>query len=53
MHGRLFSLALTLAEIASNVELYKGDVWVTNDFDEGHFNLRHGAHPNWTGLHSR
>ena len=52
-HGRLFSLALALAEIAPNVELYKGDVRVTNDFDERRFNPRHGAHPTWTGLHPR
>ena len=52
-YGRLFSLALTLAEIAPNVELYKAEVRVTEDFDERRFVAAHGNHPNWTGLHSR
>jgi len=52
-HGRLFSLALSLAEIAPNVELYRGDIHVTNDFDERRFQARHGFHANWTGLQSR
>jgi len=51
-YGRLFSLALSLTEIAHNVELYGCDVRCVNDFDERRFDARHGRHENWKGLHN-
>jgi hypothetical protein len=49
-YARLFALLLSLVGIAPNVELYKGDVRVTPDFDESRFSAAHGGHPDWTGL---
>lgn len=39
---RLFFLALMLAEISPNVELYKGDPGVPHSFDERRFVAVHG-----------
>jgi hypothetical protein len=39
---RLFTLALSLAEIAPHIELYKGDPKVPHSFDESRFVAEHG-----------
>ncbi len=40
--ARLYDLAMMLAEIAPNVELYKGQPGVPHAFDERRFIARHG-----------
>jgi hypothetical protein len=50
-HKRLFNLALSLTEVAPNVELYKGDIRVVNNFDERRFYARHGNQAAADGMH--
>lgn len=40
---RLFWLALSLAEVAPHIELYRGDPKVPHSFDEARFVADHGA----------
>ena len=40
---RLFCLALSLAEVAPHIELYRGDPKVPYSFDEARFVADHGA----------
>lgn len=46
----LFNLALALAEIAPNVELYDGDPGVPYSFEEDRMIAAHGRQPTWRGL---
>ena len=46
----LFNLALALAEIAPNVELYDGDPGVPFAFEEDRMIAAHGRQPTWRGL---
>jgi hypothetical protein len=39
---RLFTLAMSMAEIAPHIELYKGDPKVPHSFDESRFVAEHG-----------
>jgi len=41
--ARLFNLALSLAEVAPHIELYRGDPKVPFSFDESRFVADHGA----------
>ncbi len=52
-HRPLFSLALSLTEVAPNVELYAGSPAVPHAFEESRMKARHGAEKNWSGHRSR
>ncbi len=52
-HGRLFSLAFSLNEVAHNVERYEAETLVITDFDEARFIASHSLHPTWTGRTKR
>jgi len=49
-HQPLFNMALALAEIAPNMELYRGNPAVPYSFEEGRFVAHHGNQPTWKGL---
>lgn len=46
-HHAIYNLALSLAEIAPHIELYKGAVGVPYAFEETRFVAVHGDHPTW------
>jgi len=52
-HRPLFSLALSLTEVAPNVELYAGSPAVPHAFEESRMKARHGDEKNWAGHLSR
>jgi hypothetical protein len=43
----LFALALSLAEIAPHIELYRGSIGVPHAFKETRFVAKHGGVPTW------
>jgi hypothetical protein len=43
----LFAMALSLAEIAPHVELYRGSVGVPHAFEEMRFVAKHGKKATW------
>lgn len=49
-HQPLFNLALSLAEVAPNVELYKGNPAVPYAFEETRLVAIHGGQQTWRGL---
>lgn len=48
-HIPLFNIALSLAEIAPSVELYRGSPGVPYAFEERRFVAVHGEQPTWQG----
>lgn len=48
-HHAIYNLALSLAEIAPHIELYKGAVGVPYAFEETRFVAVHGDHATWQG----
>jgi len=48
-HRPLYALALSLAEIAPHVELYRGNPLVPNSFEESRMLSLHGDQPTWQG----
>jgi hypothetical protein len=48
-HRDIYSLALSLAEVAPHVELYKGAVGVPFSFEESRFIAVHGDDEFWKG----
>ncbi len=52
-HRPLFSLALSLTEVAPNVELYAGSPAVPHAFEESRMKARHGNEKSWAGHRSR
>lgn len=45
----LYNIALSMAEIAPHIELYRGDPGVPYAFDESRFVAMHGAQETWRG----
>ena len=45
----LYNIALSIAEIAPHIELYRGDPGVPYAFEEGRFVAMHGAQETWRG----
>jgi hypothetical protein len=52
-HRPLFSMALSLTEVAPNVELYGGSPAVPHAFEESRMTARHGGQRSWEGHRSR
>jgi hypothetical protein len=48
-HRPLYAMALSLAEIAPHVELYRGNPLVPYSFEEGRMRSWHGDQPTWQG----
>lgn len=48
-HHAIYNMALSLAEIAPHIELYKGAVDVPYAFEETRFVAVHGDHATWQG----
>jgi hypothetical protein len=48
-HRPLYAMALSLAEIAPHVELYRGDPLVPHAFAENRMLSLHGDQPTWAG----
>jgi hypothetical protein len=48
-HRALYALALSMAEIAPHVELYRGNPLVPFAFEEARFKSDHGLQPTWKG----
>lgn len=46
-HCTLFNMALSMAEIAHHIELYRGEVGVPFAFEESRFVARHGRQETW------
>jgi hypothetical protein len=46
-HRSLYALALSMAEIAPNVELYRGSPLVPHSFEEARMGCDHGEHQTW------
>ena len=46
-HRTLFALALSMAEIAPHIELYRGDPMVPHSFKEARLGSGHGDHLTW------
>jgi hypothetical protein len=49
-HRDIYNLALSAAEIAPHIELYKGNPAVPYAFDEARFVAEHGGDETWRGL---
>jgi hypothetical protein len=49
-HRPLYALLLSLAEIAPNIELYRGDPLVPHSFTESRMLSMHGGEPTWKAL---
>lgn len=52
-HRGLFSLALSFAEVAPNIELYGGSPSVPYAVEESRMKARHGQNKTWEGHRSR
>lgn len=49
-HHALYSIALSMAEVAPHIELYSGSVGVPYAFEEKRFFAFHGGQDTWRGL---
>lgn len=49
-HRPLYDIALSVAEVAPHIELYKGAPNIPFSFEETRFVARHADHETWRGL---